>query len=100
MFIIVCEYLVPDLINDETGTFYDKAWDMAMQFPMLEMCAPAYPGAVNHSRYIEDILYMYNFDNPISDYQDSGREEQVHLDRKIRRKQPYEPLGSIEGDIW
>ncbi len=82
-----------DLINDETGTFYDKAWDMAMLFPMLEMCA-GYDGT-NHSRYIEDILYMYNFDNPMSDYQDAGREEQIRLDRKIRKKQMYEPLESL-----
>ncbi len=82
-----------DLINDETGTFYDKAWDMAMMFPLLEMCA-GYDG-INHSRYIEDILYMYNFDNPLSDYQDTGREEQIRLDRKIRKKQSYEPLDSL-----
>ena len=84
-----------DLINDKTGTFYDKTWDMAMQFPMLEMCAPAYPGGINHSRHIDDILYMYNFDNPLSDYQDTGRDEQIHLDRKIRKEQPYEPLNSL-----
>ena len=32
-----------DLIDPETGTFYTKAWDMAMLFPMLEMCAPKDP---------------------------------------------------------
>lgn len=82
-----------DLINDETGTFYDKAWDMAMMFPLLEMCA-SYDG-INHSRYIEDLLYMYNNDNPISDHKDTGRQEQIRLDRKIRKEQPYEPLDSL-----
>lgn len=89
-----------DLINEETGTFYDKAWDMAMQFPLLEMCSPTSKGGINHSRYIADILYMYNFDNPLSDYQDTGREEQIRLDNKIRKKKPYTPLESLDGETW
>ncbi len=89
-----------DLINDETGTFYDKAWDMAMMFPLLEMCAPYDAESPNHSYYIDDILYMYNYDNPLSDYQDTGREEQMRLDRKIRRLKPYEPLDSLFEEEW
>jgi glycosyltransferase involved in cell wall biosynthesis len=85
-----------DLV-DEKGNFYTKAWDMAMMFPMLEMCSPKGIHGVNHSRFIEDtVLYMYNFANPLGDAQSThGREEQMGLDRMIRSKKPYEPLGSL-----
>ncbi len=84
---------------DETGQFYKKAWDMAMLFPMLEMCAPVNKDGVNHSRYIEDtVLYIYNWDNPEGDAQsDEGRQEQIGLDQLIREKEPYKPLQSLEG---
>ncbi len=78
-----------DLINPKTGSFYDKAWDMAMLFPMLEMCG------TEHSYYIEDLLYIYNNDNPISDHKDTGRQEQIRLDRQIRNKERYKPLDSL-----
>jgi glycosyltransferase involved in cell wall biosynthesis len=85
-----------DLIDPATGTFYTKAWDMAMQFPMLEMCAPKDPHGINHSRFIEDtVLYIYNFANPIGDAQNNGRIEQMNLDRLIRSKPPYEPLKNL-----
>ncbi len=82
-----------DLIDND-GRFYRKAWDMAMLFPMLEMCAP-YEGE-NHSSFIADtVMYVYNFENPIGDCV-TGRDKQVQLDSSIRRaKQPYEPLEDL-----
>jgi hypothetical protein len=85
------------LIDPNTGSFYLKAWDMAMLFPMLEMCAP-YPGkGVNHSVFIEDmVLYVYNFNNPINDARvGAGREDQIKLDRYIRSLDRYEPLDEL-----
>lgn len=85
-------------LTDTDGTFYKKAWDMAMLFPMLEMCAPAYWGAPNHSRYIDDtVLYIYNFANPEGDAQtEEGRNEQVAYDHYIRsEKEKYSPLESL-----
>jgi len=86
-----------DLI-DETGNFYKKAWDMAMMFPLLEMCAPLTPDGINHSRFIADtVLYIYNFSNPLGDAHTShGREEQIRYDRLIRAKKPYEPLRTLD----
>ena len=82
---------------DEDGSFYNKAWDMAMLFPMLEMCAPWDPNKPNHSRYIEDtVMYIYNFANPIGDFRNSGgRQEQIRLDLLIRDKEPYAPLDNL-----
>ena len=82
---------------DPTGIIYRKAWDMAMLFPMLEMCAPKHETAKNHSVFITDtVLYVYNYDNPISDSStDSGRTEQIRLDRHIRTLAPYAPLDHL-----
>lgn len=86
-----------DLLDPATGGFYLKAWDMAMMFPMLEMCAPKNPHDINHSVFIEDmVLYVYNFDNPINDARvGAGREDQIKLDRYIRSLPSYEPLGEL-----
>ena len=80
---------------DPTGTFYKKAWDMAMLFPMLEMCAPKDEQGINHSVFIADmVLYVYNFENPIGDFQ-TGRAEQIALDCHIRSQPPYEPVDHL-----
>lgn len=77
------------------GKFFKKAWDMAMLFPMLEMCAPKGARGKNHSVFIADtVLYVYNWDNQISDGH-TGRDEQIMLDRFIRAKPPYEPLDHL-----
>jgi glycosyltransferase involved in cell wall biosynthesis len=85
-----------DLLDPE-GNIYRKAWDMAMLFPMLEMCAPKGPQGKNHSRFIADtVLYVYNYDNPIGDSRtDAGRQEQIKLDRHIRSLPPYKPLDHL-----
>jgi glycosyltransferase involved in cell wall biosynthesis len=61
---------------DSSGKFYPKAGDMALMFPLLEMCSPYEPNGLCHWRYIEDtIMYIYNFTNPLSDgATDKGRE--------------------------
>lgn len=86
-----------DLIDPHTGGFYLKAWDMAMMFPLLEMCAPRDASGVNHSVFIDDmVLYVYNFDNPINDARvGAGREDQIKLDRYIRSLPPYKPLETL-----
>jgi glycosyltransferase involved in cell wall biosynthesis len=82
---------------DPSGQVYRKAWDMAMLFPMLEMCAPMNASSKNHSRYIADtILYVYNSENLLSDFRTpEGRAEQIRFDRYIRSLPPYEPLDHL-----
>ncbi len=43
------------------GRPYSMGWDLAIMLPMLEMGS-------NHIGYIDDVLYLYNRDNPISDH--------------------------------
>lgn len=79
------------------GKFFKKAWDMAMLYPMLEMCAPKDPAKKNHSVFIADtVLYVYNWDNPLCDGHGSGLEEQQRLHSLIAAKEPYEPLNTLD----
>ena len=72
-----------DLLNDD-GNFYKMGWDLAFMFPMLEMAA-------SKSQYIEDILYVYNLDNPFNDHKVDNR-HQMMIEHKIRAKKKYAPL--------
>jgi glycosyltransferase involved in cell wall biosynthesis/SAM-dependent methyltransferase len=65
----------------ENGQFFPMTWDFAMMFPMLEMAGP-------HSTYIDDILYIYNLDNPINDHK-VNRSIQARLDGHIRHMARY-----------
>lgn len=68
-----------DLLYD--GSFYPMTWDFAIMFPMLEM-------ASNHSKFIGEILYVYNLENPINDHK-VNRQLQASLDKLIRGKRKY-----------
>lgn len=72
-----------DLLDSE-GNFYKMTWDLSFMFPMLEM-------AGNKSRYIQDILYVYNLDNPLNDHK-VDNSYQVKLEREIRNKNKYEQI--------
>lgn len=75
-----------DLLYD--GQFFPCAADFAMMYPMLEM-------AGSHSRFISDVLYLYNRQNPIS-YFRIAQGTTAHLEIFIRGKKKYEKLGDID----
>ena len=50
-------------------------------FPMLEM-------AGNRQEFMQDLLYVYNDQNPISDHK-IRRREQILVAKEIRRKKRY-----------
>ena len=72
-----------DLLDSE-GNFYPMAWDLSFMFPMLEM-------AGERSRYINDIMYVYNLTNPINDHKVNHERQQL-LEVEIRNKKPYKNL--------
>tara|TARA_R110000824_G_scaffold74491_4_gene189346 strand:- start:543 stop:1283 length:741 start_codon:yes stop_codon:yes gene_type:complete len=72
-----------DLLDDQ-GLFYEMAWDLAFMFPMLEM-------AGEKSKYVSDILYIYNLTNPLNDHK-VNHQLQLSTEQKIRKKQKYERL--------
>ncbi|MHA2426867.1 MAG: glycosyltransferase family 2 protein [Candidatus Hermodarchaeia archaeon] len=72
---------------DPNGNWLDMAWDLAFYIPFVEMGG-------HHGRYIHDILYIYNNENPIQDYKINVK-RQGAMDQYIRSKQPYPKLETL-----
>lgn len=72
-----------DLLDSE-GQFYRMTWDLAFMFPMLEM-------ASFKSHYVEDIMYIYNVDNPLNDHK-IDNSYQRKLETEIRSKTKYKKI--------
>lgn len=69
------------------GTFFAMTYDQAMMHPMLEL-------SNGRSKYIPEILYIYNMDNPINDHRVDGN-LQLKIESIVRSAKPYDPLGEI-----
>jgi glycosyltransferase involved in cell wall biosynthesis len=74
-------------LKGKDGEFYPMAWDLGMMFPMLEMSGP-------RSRFISDILYMYNDTSPMNDFKTNAA-LQLQLDEEIRNKAQYSLLDNL-----
>lgn len=68
------------------NNFMAMTWDIAMQLPQLEMSG-------HHSKFINEILYIYNTENPINDHK-VDRSLQAMLDKYVRAKPKYHRLDS------
>lgn len=66
------------------GTFYQMAADLAYMWPIVEMAGV-------HSRFIPDVLYVYNVETGINDGV-KDREQQLNLGFHIRTKKRYQPV--------
>lgn len=66
------------------GKFLPMTWDLGMMFPMLEM-------AGTRSKFLSEILYTYNLENPINDHKVNVKLQQL-LDRTIRKKPKYKRI--------
>ena len=73
---------IEDLLYE--NQFFPVTWDLAFMFPMLEMS-----GA--HSRFIPDVLYIYNIVTPLSDNK-LRKELQQKLETFIRAQKKYSPI--------
>lgn len=70
-----------DFICAITNEFYKAAWDLAFVFPLLELAA-------GKAHYVDDILYVYNRQNPLN--QDKvNHQAQLTEEREIRNKAKY-----------
>jgi glycosyltransferase involved in cell wall biosynthesis len=67
------------------GNFLSVAGDVAIIIPMLEM-------ASGHFQFIEEVLYLYNRSNPLSDHRSTRLVLQNSYDRYVRSLPPYQPL--------
>ncbi len=79
------------MIKEEDFKFQDEwadvAWDLLIQFPCLEICNGKY-------KCIEDGLYIYNNQNPISDYK-IKQSRQGMIDGFARSKKPYNSIDKL-----
>ena len=71
----------PDDFIDQNGHYYSVASDLAIMFPMLEM-------AGSRQAFIDEVLYVYNDQNPISDH-NIRRKYQILAAKEIRKKEKY-----------
>ena len=74
----------PNDFIDQNGDYYSVASDLAIMFPMLEM-------AGNRQEFIDEVLYVYNDQNPISDHK-IRRNSQIFAAKEIRKKRKYKKL--------
>lgn len=71
-------------LRDENHEYFRLSWDKALMYPMLEM-------AGHKIRFVPDILYVYNIDNPLNDFK-LAREEQIAVSNYIRDLPMYSKL--------
>lgn len=77
-----------DLKDGLTEDFVSMAPDLSFQFPMLEMCG------VDKSRYIPDILYVYNRENPNNESK-INQDEINRIEKMIRDRNVYKTLKNL-----
>ena len=71
----------PNDLLDQNGKYYSVASDLAIMFPMLEM-------AGNRQEFMDEVLYVYNDQNPIGDHK-IRRKAQILAAKEIRKKKKY-----------
>ena len=72
-------------LKDENGDYWKVTGDLAFMFPMLEMAGD------KHYTFIDDIMYVYNEQNPINDHKvDLTLVNEIAI--KIRKKEKYSKL--------
>lgn len=84
------KYKIWKLIKDEdfkdsSGNYFNTAGDLAIMYPLIEMSGG------KGCRFIQDILYVYNLDNPLND-EVAHTHAQSETARYIRAKTPYPQL--------
>jgi len=70
------------------GEFFPTTWDLAIMFPLLEMASHG------HYKYIQEVLYVYNTQNPLMDRKIHGK-LQRKLGKYIRAKERYQPIDTL-----
>ena len=68
--------LTKDDLSDDDGNFYRYSYDQALMFPMMEM-------ACERIRFVPDILYIYNDENPMNVHKVEP-EEQIAMAYRVR----------------
>jgi hypothetical protein len=70
--------------QDADGNFYKMAYDQAIMLPLIEMSG-------DKCKYLEDILHVYNKENPLN-VDKIKAQEQAATAKEIRAKKSYERI--------
>lgn len=76
--------LIEDL-KDVDGNYWKISGDLSFMFPMLEMSGP------EHYRFMPEINYVYNEENPINDHKVDIKSV-LQVANKIRKKPKYSKI--------
>lgn len=72
-------------LKDDNGNYWEVAGDLAFMYPMIEMAGE------KHYRFMEDVNYIYNSENPLNDHKvNMGSVNKIVT--KIRNKPKYDLL--------
>jgi glycosyltransferase involved in cell wall biosynthesis len=69
-------------LKDENGDFYKMTYDVAIMLPLMEMAG------FQKVKYNDNVWYIYNRDNPISDDK-VNQKLQWDIHRQINEKEPF-----------
>ena len=72
-------------LRDENGNYWQWSGDLCFMYPMLEMSGS------EHYRFMPEINYVYNGENPINEHKVDMTMVNDHA-TKIRNKTPYQKL--------
>jgi len=74
-------------MKDKDGKWYKMTYDVGIMFPIMEMAG------YNKIKYNDKSLYVYNFENPISDHR-VNQQLQWDIHKEISNKQPFKKIES------
>ena len=75
-------------LMNKRGEFWATTSDQAIMWPMVEMAGP------EHHSVIDEVLYIYNRHNPLSDDR-VNRKDQLDTESTIRSFPPYKRIESL-----
>jgi|TARA_R100001163_G_scaffold63786_1_gene56472 glycosyltransferase involved in cell wall biosynthesis len=84
---LFCKVKRKDFMN-KRGEYWATTSDQAIMWPMAEMAGP------EHFKAIDEVLYVYNRLNPLSDDR-AHRQDQLLTEQIIRNKKPYLRLETL-----
>lgn len=78
-----------DCMRDKNGLFYKISYDVAIFFVLMDMCP------FDKIKFNPKSLYVYNFENPISDHiLDQKGQTNTHIE--ISKKKPFKKIDSYK----
>jgi len=75
-------------LRGEDGKYYQPAGDVAVMYPIIEMCGHT------HLRFIEKVNYIYNDLSPLNEMK-TVKSEQLRVAQEIRNKYIYDELTEL-----